>query len=585
MRLTKIYRIKLLATLLVIAFFCVAIASNSGQGRRRVAQPSREPYLRDLSVDPPDVESMSVKLLERSSPEGNALLKVIFVKEERKRIGTAVPIQLERRRVILRDDGKGGDEKADDGIYSAVIDFDLQEFDRQQQRLREAQNDRERSVIPRFKGREQVAEERVEMIDVRSLKAGQEIKIFPFWPPFLINKEKSLMIRDPAVVTDPTRTFNPCTNTGNPTGKWTFGYLMTQMANQPVTGVSPSAFVRKWLAKWEANQTINGWNVPNRQAGIKSQIIDPWQAASGGPGHPLDLTKAPFKLVAIVNRVDLRTNTVYGGGSAGEARFVFGAMDQNCNPLRFTVIFEYGVPRTGCLAVKQWGQLWAALGLLPIGSPAYNAALENITEQFAKANANPSKPNRSALNQLRTNEFALGVFPWELREFQIGKLSKLLDEVTVKQTPDFSRNGTPVLTNYVNTNAALIKLDKHTVPVNFPGMIHFLGGAAPTPAGGSGGTHWNAPGIADPDARFHFSLNTCNGCHGGETATAFLQVDPTTTPAGLAGFLTGINVPDVAAGVPVHHFDDLQRRAVDLSTLVNQQCFFQLAFEPLRMVH
>jgi hypothetical protein len=581
MRLKKIHRAKLLVIGSAAAFLCVALTGNSGLSQRR---PDEEPQKfsgRELDIDPPDVESMTIKLLEKQTSEGNALLKVRYARYEKDRIGRAVPIQLEKRQVTLRDDGEGGDEKADDGVFSAIVDFDLQEFDKQQ-RLLESAKDKEQLTVPIFKGREQVAEERMQITDARRLRAGQEFKLFPFFPPFFINASKSLMITDPSVVKDPSRTFDPCTNTGTPMGKWTFGRLMKEMANQPLTSVVPSTFVRNWLKKWESNQLINGFTVQNRQAGILAQIILPWQIKSGG--LTLNLAKAPFKLVAIVNRVDLRANSVYGGGNAGEARFVFGAVGPNCQPLPFTVIFEYGVPKKGCLAVKAWGQQWANLSFLPMGSAAYLAALENITDQFSLANANPAKPNGSALNQLRTNEIALKS-PWELREFVI-KGSHQLEEDTVKQTPDLTLNNTVTLANYFNSpgTTPAILANNYTVPLTFAGNP-FRGGSSLTPAGGPGGTHWNAPGI-NLNARHIFSLNTCNGCHAGETATFFLHVNPQVSPAGLSGFLTGENIPDVVQGPAVmHHFNDLARRATDLSTLVNTSCIFQIPFETLRMTH
>ncbi|HKR02806.1 MAG TPA: choice-of-anchor X domain-containing protein [Pyrinomonadaceae bacterium] len=588
MRLSKIYRVKLLAMSLVAAFLCVTLIGGSGFGQRQARPDRTQPddktrlFGSELDVDPPDVEAIYVKLLEKPTSEGNALLKVIYVKSEQSRIGRQVPIQLEKRRIVLRDDGEAGDEKAGDGVYSAVIDFDFAEFEQQQRRLQDVK-DKEQLVVPIFKGRERVSEERAQILDLRKLRVGQEIKIFPFFPP-LIDPKRSLMITDPSVVKDPARTFNPCTNTGTPMGKWTFGRLMREMANQPSTGVNPSTFVRNWLREWVTNQSINGFTVQNRAAQMLAQILGPWQAQSGGPN--LNLARAPFILVAIVNRVDLRTNPVYGGtgGNAGEARFVFGAVGPNCQMLPFTVIFEYGVPKKGCPAVKLWGQQWANLSTLPLGSPAYLAALENITDQFSLANANPAKPNGSALNQLRTNEIALS-FPWELREFVI-KPSHQLEEDTVKQTPDLTRNNTPTLANFINPRTAAILANNYVVPNTFPGVTPFLGGSALTPSGGAGGTHWNAAGILNLNARHIFSLNTCNGCHAGETATRFLHVDPQVSPAGLSGFLTGETIPDVVQGpVVMHNFNDLARRAVDLSTLVNSPCFFQLGFETLRMTH
>ena len=53
---------------------------------------------------------------------------------------------------------------------------------------------------------------------------------------------------------------------------------------------------------------------------------------------------------------------------------------------------------------------------------------------------------------------------------------------------------------------------------------------------------WNGPGITDPEARFHASLNTCNGCHSPESGTFnFLMVTPRFpgSEAELSPFMTG----------------------------------------------
>jgi hypothetical protein len=79
---------------------------------------------------------------------------------------------------------------------------------------------------------------------------------------------------------------------------------------------------------------------------------------------------------------------------------------------------------------------------------------------------------------------------------------------------------------------------------------------------------WSAPGITDDDARFHASMNTCNGCHGPEVNTSFLQITPRFpgSAATLSAFLTGTTVTD-AAGV-TRTVNDLLRRKTDLAGLV-----------------
>jgi hypothetical protein len=114
--------------------------------------------------------------------------------------------------------------------------------------------------------------------------------------------------------------------------------------------------------------------------------------------------------------------------------------------------------------------------------------------------------------------------------------------------------------------------------------------------------------IIDREARHLFSFGTCNGCHAGETATVFTHVKPETPigrAAALSGFMTGnpgspdkaLHVPDPGNPGAEHRFNDLERRQVDLATLVmdltpvDQRGVVSASFvnevrrQPLRMVH
>ena len=98
----------------------------------------------------------------------------------------------------------------------------------------------------------------------------------------------------------------------------------------------------------------------------------------------------------------------------------------------------------GCAGIKSWANQWAALNGIPFG-PAYNAALEAITDQVTMAGSNPAKsPNLSAINQIRSNDLLTG--NWDLREFTLDSLGHL-DEHTVKNTPAGMLNGTPIINN------------------------------------------------------------------------------------------------------------------------------------------
>ena len=574
------------------------------------------PY--DLRHDPPTATRVSIKWLEREEQDANALLSVEFEAADAKRLQRSESLKIEGFQAPLRDDGKSGDEKAGDGVFSALVRVDFDQL------IKDVQASRNQALsekpVPVFKGRVKVGEEKIERLDLSNLKPGTTMRIPSAGlslfgpPPPPLDIAKSLMVTDLTVVNDPLRTGDPCTGAGAPMGKWSFGHLMTEMANQPETGIDPALFVRRWLARWETPQQVNDLQVAERLQ-IRNRIIIPWETASGGA--KLDLAKAPFRLLAIVNRIDLRDNFVYGhGGGAGEARFVFCAVDvtAGCAPMPFTVIFEYGVMKANCLALKAWGQEWAHLSTLNFGDPAFNTALEAITEQFVKAGADPSKlPNKSALNQLRTNEIALAG-PWQIREFTIDatSVSGHLAEATVKQTPGPVFNHQTVIADFVNANIPAILADKHVVPAMFPGITPFLGGEALTnPAR----AFWDGPkppapappAIVNRDARFHFSFNTCNGCHGGETfpdipfdpAKFFTHIAPRTAnqearlSSFLAGHLSGAPGPDVpvtdpADGVPSRTFNDLARRQVELQKVLSINCrfpFSELFFNPLRMVH
>ncbi len=441
--------------------------------------------------------------------------------------------------------------------------------------------------------------------------------------------DRSLMITDLSVVEDPRRTFDPCTGRGTPMGAWTFGRLMSDMANQPVTGLNPGDFVRRWLRSWQTDQVINFDTVGTRNVEILAQVIADWEAASGGPDRPLDLSIAPFRLLAIVNRVDLRLNPGYGGVVGddpcnpaclgGEGRFVFGLIQDafkggsgrppaagyggggnggganRCDPAQFTVIFEYCVPKRTCGDIKAYALEWFNLSLIEFGE-SFNAALQHITDQFAARGADPSrKPNQSALNQLRANEILRD--PWELREWRLFATDSdagQLREVTVKQTPAFSHNFQPIIAEFGLANAAAILAEKHTVPLMWrsPGKpeVPFLGGVAPMP---TKDFFWDGPPPAATslanEVRHKFSLNTCNGCHAGETRTAFTHVfpRPAGAPSALSDFLTGLNMPklDPADNTTPRIFADLKRREDDLLRLITEPCFFQVFHDPVVFTH
>ena len=363
---------------------------------------------------------------------------------------------------------------------------------------------------------------------------------------------RELMIRDISVVDDPVRTRFSARSTDPANGAWTFKRLMEDMA--PSAADAP-AMVEAMLASFVTPQTINGFTVGPRP--VMSGLIDHWPRTGDGK---LDLARAPLKLQAIVNRFDLRN---LAAGDAGEGRFVFAFYSDSGFPLSATMILEYKLPATTDEDVLGWAQAFHALGALEFGDD-YNAALQAITDRFATRGTRPGHINGSAINSVRTNEIDFGdVFLWQLREFDLSPATGLLVPVPLELTPDRSFDGTDTLASYINANQAAILGDAHVVPTVFDGQP-FQAGAVFNDL-----TTWFAPGV-DPEARHHFALNTCNGCHAQqETGVVFLQIEPRTvgTRAGLSPFLTGSTVSDPVTG-QVRTFDDLGRRKLDLQAIV-----------------
>ena len=380
-----------------------------------------------------------------------------------------------------------------------------------------------------------------------------------------VTPSRELMITHTSVVDDPIRTVAGGPSGDSRAGAWTLKRLLENMAPTPADAPS---MMEDMLKTFTTKTTVNGFTIEAR-SGFKPMILDVWPRDSDGR---LDLAKAPVLLQAIVNRFDLRD---LSKGDAGEGRFVF-AFTQNGGPLQATLIFEYKLPAATDADMLQWANSWHALSEAPFPSEDYNAALQAITDRFSARGARPDHVNGNAINAVRTNEIALGGgAEWQLREFVLSPSTRRLVPGVIQLTPDLSFLNTPTLASFINANQAAIIADTHVVPETFQGAP-FLAGAVLNNL-----SAWFAPGV-DSEARHHFSLNTCNGCHSAaETGTGFLHITPRfpgSGPARLSGFLTGITVNDPLTGQP-RTFSDLHRRADDLKKLV---CTDQPQMELLR---
>jgi len=548
--------------------------------------------------------------------------------------------------IVFRDDGKDFDKKAGDGIYTARISADVNEFRKQALSMREQMSKSNYKPF-RYVHRAMIYDpDAAESFDAQQFDANQAVSVSGLTnalstdlstaattKPTTIDsiRQNSILITNLKVVEDPSRTWNSCSQVGNIKGPSTFGTLMRQLASKSPTSIATDAalstFVKNWLNIWATNQIINGDTVKART--LVNSVLTPWLSESQNSGSPvgqLDMRFAPFKLMAIVNRFDLRNDT----RPCGEGRFVFCLIKSDCSrALQMTVIFEYGINKPiDCNTEKSWAQQWINLKNFTLGSSAYNQALKNITDQFTLCGTNPNKTNQSSLDQIRTNDVTLSPNPkiWELREFVLDGTSGGLKETTVGQNPADRYDAQVVNANvqrmadYVNKNTKAIVSETNVVPLAWNG-VPFLGGSAhilDSPTGSPPKVyHWDGTKstsastfITSDNARFFYSFNTCSGCHAGETQTHFTHVDPVFfgTEATLSGFLTGkagflatdfdhianndtMAVKDAAlrpsTNPAIRNFNDIKRRAQDLKKVTSTTCgsvlsiSSQLMFQPL----
>lgn len=523
------------------------------------------------------------------------------------------------------DDGKNYDEKAGDGIYTARIPANIKAFRNEAVQMMQQMKLSGQKAY-RFEHRAMLVERNLPDFKAERLDKFNAVSIAGLTTPTsnkLIDslRKNSIFITDLRVVEDPERTWNPCTQTGNLNGAWSFKTLFQQLASPSpdkiATDQQLSDFVKNWLGSFAKNRIINGDTVLARKK-VQQLLINPWLDKSQKAGNPsgfLDMRFAPFKLTSILNRFDLRER--FSGIPAGEARFTFCLINNDCTQsLPFTFVVEYGVPKQDfCDQLQDWAIQWFNLKNLDLGSAAYNQALQNITDQFTKSGQSANKANQNCLNTVRTNDRAFSPLPVisEFREFRLNKKNHQLVPSTVAQIPadkynaQVSNPDVELLVKYINERRDSISNDTYWIPNTYDGEF-FLAGAAHILGNPLGDArtmpvyHWNGTSqrqtttfIRNTMTRHVFSLNTCTGCHSGELQTNFFHVEPVFfgSEAGLSGFLTGrpqtgafdadldsendsMMVVDASLrpeeSPMIRMFNDILRRAKDLKQIATGSC-------------
>ena len=384
--------------------------------------------------------------------------------------------------------------------------------------------------------------------------------------------ERELMITDLSVVNDP--------RASEADGPWSFGGLMKAMAGE----TDPSRFVVQWLKTWESDQVINGFRTAARPT-IRDLVIHPWKARDGQAGTPdsawtINFANAPFRLLAIVNRLDLAKGTPPRVDTGGEGHFVFGVLGPPSAgqpasagpPLPFTVSLEFEQAATTRAELRVLAQQWHGLGAMTFGE-AFNTGLQQITDRFSGKNRAPAKPNGSALNQLRTNEIALSPSRgWELREFTLA--NGFLRPAPTAQSPSNTFQNTIALRDFINEHEADILRRGFRIPARFRGAPFLAGSSRVAPPVAPPAFAWRVPPPVNSEARHLIALASCNGCHHLETGTTTVVHIANRAPGAmsqLSRFLTG-NADGSPFGVngqglegTRREFNDLEQRAAILS--------------------
>jgi len=385
---------------------------------------------------------------------------------------------------------------------------------------------------------------------------------------------RSIEIVHPLVIASPR-----ADNASN--GPWSFRSLMERMA-ATAAQADVDRLLRSIFDSWLTDQTINGEVVTARPL-VQSLIIN--QFAVGSNPDRFDLSRAPFKLLAIATRADLRS-----ASDAGELRFVFG-LTSGGSMQPMTLNLEYKLPFTVTLdtAAKWASKLHELDALDPVtNTEAFSVKLQEITDIVTARGAFPSKPNGSAISQIRSNEIVL-TLPWEMREFNMNGAGVMVP-ATTKNSPNHGTvNNSTALGDFLTQNPALAATDtsffSFTMPNTFEGQP-FLGGKAheSTISSGFAGTaqdDWffaNAAQTKDNNVALdNFGLLTCNGCHLNNKANGdipFYQVSPTASTLNpttgvddgtgrLSKFMT-LGDPSKGARRPA----ELTRRATDMTNLI-----------------
>lgn len=408
-------------------------------------------------------------------------------------------------------------------------------------------------------------------------------------PGFKFDQE--LVIKKLSAVEDACRTAWTGFGCGTKLGKWTAWNLFFQMAGN----TDPSALIHEFFrTSFYPDQPVevNGRQLSKRD--LAKNVMLGWRKQSGCNDDlkapcALNKDKAPFRLLAFVNRQDLRDGS-YGQGGGGEGRLVFNILKYDPNnwaaapkKSQANIIFEFNLPNLSFLPgtnAKLWAERWHKLSTPNMLAEDYNIQLQTqLTDVFATA---------ANLAQIRTAEIEYDPAPlpqnktWSFREYELRCPLELPNCLVtqrrifpraVAQTPDSSMNNAANLQHlelYLNSPQVSedILAGINVVPDTFNGI--YFRGAESLASKASNSTNrvlWgvnkdtfemvNLTNNQPFKVRHMFGVTTCNGCHYDETDTNMMFIagrDPNVESV-LAPFLNTSTVKGATHNFYILPFD------------------------------
>ncbi len=362
-----------------------------------------------------------------------------------------------------------------------------------------------------------------------------------------INREKTLLINDQSLMAELNSDFG-------------FHHLLNAM--KP-TSMSFHVFARSYLDGYNLSSIPSGKAVAGEQNDLRARTLSRQEIENNWPkdgSGKLSSKASPYRLLSILYRPELVDHDSSGKLlHGGEFRFIYkflpeGQTHANLGDKQNHIILEYKLPfeaakifgnAVGGFSRVHWLRFISKLNCL--SGDQYKDHLKNIIRRVAFAKYSGSKwINGSALGQFRVNDFLNPNTPgagnpfgqdWVLFEYRLARSGKL-ERHRMPKTPkdNFSNDpssdiknaglvnlGSQDVVNFIASNFDRIKDENK----DYEMPDRMLAWQNDYDKSTSWGTLLNnnsvinslSPAHEKSFAKYRFSLNTCQGCHGGTFAS------------------------------------------------------------------